>query len=739
MSHVNKPKVSIIIVNYHVPTELFACIQSILASKTKVLYEIIVVDNDEKKTLDKDLKKKFPQITYIANQNKGFGQGNNVGAKRAKGEYLFFLNPDTEIFPHAIEKLLKFFDKNENVGIVAPLLFGKDTKPYQQGTLELTPRRAIFSLSFLHKLFPKNPVAKRYYLDAWNRQSSKEVAVVPGTAFMMKKNIFEQIGGFDEKFFLYFEEFDLCRRVKKLGLQNYIDSDARVFHHWGSSTKKRQDINKIFLHSRFYYFKKNFGTMNALFTETILRISNYMIVLGFIVALGLFLRVAHISDSMSFIGDQGWFYLAARDMVLTGNIPLVGIASSHPWLHQGALWTYLLAFVFVIFGFNPLNGAYMTAILDVCAIILLYKFGSQMFSKRIGLITAALYATSPLVVYTMRMPYHTSPIPLFTILFIFLLYKWLSGKVSYFPLIIGILALLYNLELATFVFSFVVLFALLFGLWKRYPWATQLFQGQVLLLSCLAFIAGMLPMLVYDVMHGFPQTFGFLAWVGYKILLVFGFPAINPTTPVSWNTMFQFAAENYTRLSFAFFPIVALAFFWGSAGFFIAKIKNMIKVRRFTVNIFVISLVTFIPLLGFFAVKTPSGAYLPMLFPSLLLLLALFIDGLFNHRRLKIAGAVILLSILFGNIYFLISQQYTFYPDKDSFAKRMAVAKYIVTEAGGKEYNLEGTGKGSEFASFTMNYEYLTWWLGNGPSHSDQPLRFVVSETPTEIIVTKAL
>jgi 4-amino-4-deoxy-L-arabinose transferase-like glycosyltransferase len=138
---------------------------------------------------------------------------------------------------------------------------------------------------------------------------------------------------------------------------------------------------------------------------------------------------------MAFIGDQGWFYLSARDMLLTGQIPLVGIASGHVWLHQGPLWTYLLSIALSTSDFNPVSGAYLTALVDMTALLVLYKFSSDFFSKKIGFITALLYATSPLIVLNARFAYHTSPIPLFVILFLYSCVKWVKeAKLFYFTL-----------------------------------------------------------------------------------------------------------------------------------------------------------------------------------------------------------------------------------------------------------------------------------------------------------------
>jgi len=138
-----KVNISIIIVNYNVKKELFNSIKSVYASKPKVLFEIIVVDNDEVKTINHELNKKFPKVKYIKSPgNNGFGAGNNLGAKHAKGEYLFFLNPDTIVKPGAVDNLFSFIKNNKKVGIAAPMLYHENEKLFKlQGEEELTPLR----------------------------------------------------------------------------------------------------------------------------------------------------------------------------------------------------------------------------------------------------------------------------------------------------------------------------------------------------------------------------------------------------------------------------------------------------------------------------------------------------------------------------------------------------------------------------------------------------------------------
>src|SRR5947209_362562 len=118
-----KINVSVIIVHYKVPEHLFNCLETLNNLDKRVSTDVIVIDNDEKSTIQKLLMKRFPWVTYIkSRENKGYGAGNNIGAKKAKGEFLFFLNPDTKVFKETIFELLQFMKKNKNCGIVAPLL-----------------------------------------------------------------------------------------------------------------------------------------------------------------------------------------------------------------------------------------------------------------------------------------------------------------------------------------------------------------------------------------------------------------------------------------------------------------------------------------------------------------------------------------------------------------------------------------------------------------------------------------
>lgn len=738
----NKIQVSIVIVNYKVEKELIACISSILRSKPKVAIEIIVVDNDKESNLGSKLRNEYKEVKYIKNpRNLGYGGGNNLGASYAQGEYLFFLNPDTIVFPKTVDELLEFIQNKKDVGIVAPLLLKTDNEVYpNQGSMELGVLEGIVALSFLNKLFPNNRISKKYFLCDWNKMNIKEVDVVPGTAFMIRRSLFNKIKGFDERFFLFFEEFDLCKRVKKLGYNIFILPKAKVKHVWGASTKKAKiNINKVFEESRFYYFKKHFGIPSTLLVQVFTGLKKIHLMLIGILGISAFLNFYKLDKLMIFIGDQGWFYLSARDMLQTGIIPLVGIPSSHPWIHQGPLWTYMLAVALWIFKFNPVSGAYLTSFLGIVTVFILYTTSSFLFSKKIGIISAFLYATSPLIILSSRFAYHTSLIPLFVILYTLFLYKWISEKKSlYFSLAILMLAILYNLELAT-VFLWLILFTLLiYGLFKKKAWAKVIFEKFALIRSVLFFIIPIIPMIIYDLNHGFVQTFGFLAWILYKLVnfLLSAKDLFDFTGILGY--LFPFFYNNIQRLIFLKSGEISLLFFLSSIFFLIHSLyklfikKNLSDKYFMGYVILVLTLCTSV--VSIFINKDVSDAYLPIFFPFAIIVLALFLDKL-SSRNFLYFGTLVLLVLGVTNVYTLINNEYNYekHQSKITFTDRINVAKNIVISSSGKEYNIVGRGWLGEFKSYVMNYEYLTWLLGHAPSIKNENLKIYLSESATEL------
>ncbi len=697
-------KLSIIIVNYKVEEALFKCIKSIELKIKGVSYEIIVIENDKKTNLTRKLKI-YKNVKYIrAEKNLGYGAGNNLGVKFASGEFLFILNPDTEIIEGDVKKILSEF--NSKTGVVAPILLDKKGKEFLlQGTRRLTPFSAIFSTSIINKIFPNNPISKQYWMKGTNRNKKYPVDVVPGTAFIIKRSLFEKLKGFDEKFFLYFEEMDLSERIESLGYKLYMSPDLKIKHLWGESTDKEKNKDKIFKESRYYYFKKHFGLVKAVLLTYILEINLKSIILLFIIALGIFLRLDRLNLSI-FIPDQGWFYLSARDLVLYGKIPLVGITTSHTWLHQGPLWTYMLAPVLLISNFNLFGGVYLAAFFGLLSIILIYKIGKDYLSVNFGLFAALLYATSPLVVIHERLAYHTAPISFFVLLFIYSVNAWVRGRVNFFPTAILSLALLYNLELAVVVFFPVLFLFLIYGYINKEVWFTKLLNKKIIFLSVLCLIIPMIPILIYDAQNGFPQTVKYAVWIVYSPLKSFfiGKPAAE--YDFIWFNMLHL--ERLVIFANQFLSLVLFIISLAYIG-----VKSFGKIKSFEGIVF---LSTLIPLIGYIVSQTPSEAYLPMLFGGILLSIAYLLYSI--DLKTKHVGIALLILIALTNSYLVYNNNYLVekkYGYGWSIQKKEEIVNKIYNLANGEMYNLDFRNEGHRNVVPAENYEYLLWWKTNNP------------------------
>ncbi len=708
-------KISVIIINFRVRVKLLECLESIDFHLRGSPYEIIVVDNEGDKNLEIELKK-YKQVTYIKSEkNLGFGAGNNLGARYAKGGYLFFLNPDTIVQKNSIENLYRFIKKDKNIGIVSPLLLDKKLKPFStQSRKELTTVNALFSFSLLRKIFPYKSIYNDSSFKDWDYKKPLEVEVIPGAAFMISKQMFNKIGGFDQNFFLYFEENDISKRVRALRYKLYIDPDSKIVHEVAQSTKLINNADKIFIKSRLYFLKKHYGLMAAFLTEFILRINKFTLLLFFSLLLAYVLRVSNIANGMPFIGDQGWFYLSARDLILEGKIPLVGITSSHIWLHQGPLWTYMLAPVLFLFGFNPVSGAFITIFFGVLSAFLIYKLGSEMFSKNAGLIASLLYASSPLIVFFDRIPFDPGPIPFFTLLYFYSIFKWLKGEKKFFPVIFLLVAILYNLELATFTLVFPLLIIFFYGFFTKKDWLLKILKKDTLLWSLVLFLIPMIPVIIYDFSHGFNQTIIFLGWTIYKpfsALIKHSFG--NSFSSLSTTIFFLF--ESVRKILLINNQIASILIFL--TGSFI--LINKIRLKRDTASAILV-LISFFSLGGILINQTSSDAYLPIIFPFIILTAAIFFDyfiKVFKPTALILVGVILLNSLA------------TLSSDKiNYFAERMMVTNKIIKLAQGQNYNLVGKGEGSQYESFTMNYEYLLWWKKNPVSKKNEKLKIVIYE-----------
>jgi len=238
-------KLSIVIVNYNVTQLLRNCLISIEKYSDGVDYEVIVIDNKSTDSSWGDLIPEFPKVHFIASEiNGGFAKANNNAIETATGEYLLILNPDTELEGFYLNEILDFADSKTNFGCL-----GVRMHDANGNFLPESKRSVPDMINSFEKLFTnfKKKNSKSYYRNDVDEYGAAEVEVITGAFFLVKKSVYEKVGGLDESYFMYGEDIDLCYTLLNNGYQNYYYGKASILHHKGESTVK----DEVYL-ERFY-------------------------------------------------------------------------------------------------------------------------------------------------------------------------------------------------------------------------------------------------------------------------------------------------------------------------------------------------------------------------------------------------------------------------------------------------------------------------------------------------------
>lgn len=227
--------ISVIIVTWNVCDELRRCLAS-LGESTAAPREIIVVDNDSSDTTREMIQKEFPRVTLIANEkNEGFAGAVNKGATCAHGDVFFILNPDTRVFPDTLDRLDETFATHPRAGVIGTMITNPDGSLQHSVRAFPTVVSQIFVLLKLHNFFPNLPPLQSYY--RWDFDYTREQSVdqVMGASFAVRREVFERLNGFDEAFWIWFEEVDFCKRARAIGWDVLYVPSARILHEKGRS------------------------------------------------------------------------------------------------------------------------------------------------------------------------------------------------------------------------------------------------------------------------------------------------------------------------------------------------------------------------------------------------------------------------------------------------------------------------------------------------------------------------
>lgn len=259
-------ELSVIIVNYNVKHFLEQCLYSVQEAIKGIEAEVIVIDNCSIDNSLAYLKPVFPQVRFVANkENIGFSKACNQGLGISKGNYVLFLNPDTLIPEDCFEKCISFLQSHPDAGALGIKMLDGSGKFLKESKRSYpSPATSLYKLFGFSILFPHSKVFSKYHLGNLDKDHDHEVDVLAGAFMMVKKEVLDKTGSFDETFFMYGEDVDLSFRIQKAGYKNYYFAGSSIIHFKGESTRKGTlNYIRMFYRAMSIFVRKQFGGSRA--------------------------------------------------------------------------------------------------------------------------------------------------------------------------------------------------------------------------------------------------------------------------------------------------------------------------------------------------------------------------------------------------------------------------------------------------------------------------------------------
>lgn len=425
-----------------------------------------------------------------------------------------------------------------------------------------------------------------------------------------------------------------------------------------------------------------------------------------ILLLALFLRSWQLSEKMIFFADAGRDFLAAQQAIDQKQLPLLGIPSSVPRFRQGPLMVWIIIQTQLATGLNPLHVAWGMIIFSGLTLCLIYWIVRNSVSATAAYIASLFFAVSPLAIAHARMPYHISPIPLFTILFIYSLLK-LDQKWSTKNLFLAVLSwgVLFQFELAVTPLFLVILWI---G-WKHKKKLKRSWQPLTL-----GLLVGLLPQLVFDLTHKFAHLGGFAIWVMYRIVASFGYRQDHQFSISRITETVDRFQLYWTRISTVDRPILSLIIIAIIIAITLIIIKHWKQATSFEkISVLSFSILSF----AYFIHGSPSEAY----FPPFLVFFPLLIGIAFQRLQkleLKRVFAMFLILLAFVNITNIRKNNFFVEPIASTFsygpglAEQEKVVQFIGKKVMDDSYQLLSVDEGAHFETYLNTYQYLAKWNG---------------------------
>ena len=247
-------KLSIVIVSYNAPKHLEICLDSCQEALKNCEGEIIVVDNNSSEIDFESLKKIYPTIKYLLQtENLGFAKANNIGVENALGDYILILNPDTIIPEDIFPKLIDFHQSKDKIGLVGVRLIDTNGNFHPESKRNIPTAKNSFS-----KLFKRlnKSTSNNYYKLEVDEFETAPCEILVGAFMFTTKQIYQEIGGFDARYFMYGEDIDISYSAELAGYTNYYKGDITVLHYKGESTKRDKKYFKIFFEAMMIFLAK---------------------------------------------------------------------------------------------------------------------------------------------------------------------------------------------------------------------------------------------------------------------------------------------------------------------------------------------------------------------------------------------------------------------------------------------------------------------------------------------------
>ncbi|CAN5826662.1 glycosyltransferase family 2 protein [soil metagenome] len=382
-------QLSVIIVNYNVKYFLEQCLRSVVSACYNLTVEIIVIDNNSSDGSEQYFNAKFDKVTFIWNkENIGFGRANNLALKLATGDHILFLNPDTIIAEDCLEKCLAIFKNKPSTGALGvKMIDGGGNYLKESKRAFPSPLTSLFKLSGLCALFPHSGLFARYYLGNLDEKMNHEIDVVAGAFMMIPKTVLDNVGAFDEIFFMYGEDVDLSFRIQKAGLKNYYFSGTSIIHFKGESTKKGTlNYIRLFYGAMSLFVKKHYSGGFAGIYSLLMRIAIWIKALlsgiSHLLKMSQFQKKKEIDNKACLVVADKTDYVLITKALLKENLQRIIIEESEiaPGEHFSIILMQVQSLVKmhnvkeIIFGSNGLSIKNMITLVEKLNIGISYKF-----------------------------------------------------------------------------------------------------------------------------------------------------------------------------------------------------------------------------------------------------------------------------------------------------------------------------------------------------------------------------